>query len=316
MLLLLSLFPVKAYATDFDYTDYIVSDSYQDGMNTLQIRIPIEEFNDPSWGIYQLQNGSYKFVRRYYGRDLDTDMSKYVSDTSLPFMVDFFAFYDEDYLDLTDIPNGSTLRLEFDITDYNSYGYPDFNSYWVINYYDANQIKIDTVFTEPVITDFEANSVETVIQKPAGAVYFTCSVVFRGISLAYNFDQIDLRCHAFVFDLSIEAMQREQQISGKTNELLEAVNDSLNVTVPGAGDSINDSNDAQDRLEQAGDALQNVPKPPVSDIEISIDNYVDVNTTDSINGFLDVFWDSNFFLTMVLLVFTMGTCSYILFGKR
>lgn len=278
-------FPVKAYATDFDYTDYIVSDSYQDGMNTLQIRIPIEDFNDPSWGIYQLRDGAYKFVRRTYGRDLDIDLSKYVSDTTLPFMVDFYAFYDEDYLDLTDIPNGSTLRLEFDITDDLPYGYPDFNSYWVINYYDANQIKIDTVFTEPVITDFEANSVETVIQKPAGAVYFTCSVVFRGISLMYSMDQIDLRCHAFVFDLSIEAMQRSSRSAAKRTNFLEAVNDSLNVTVPGAGDSINDSNDAQDRLEQAGDALQNVPKPPVSDIEISIDNYVDVNTTDSINGF-------------------------------
>lgn len=316
MLLLLSLFPIKAYAADFDYTDYIVSDSYEDGMNTLQIRIPIDDFEKPSWITYQLRDGSYQFVRRFNGKALYADFSNYVDDTSLPYMIDFFAFYGMDYLELADIPSGTNIRLEFDIDDIGERSYPDFTSYWVLSFYNSEHQLINTEFTDAVTSTFEVNYTETVLNKPAGAVYFTCSVVFRPVSLIYANNILNLRCNAFVFDISIEAMQREQQISGKTNELLEAVNDSLNTTVPGASNSINNSNNAQDRLDQAGDALANVPKPPVNDVNVNIDNYVSADSVVQTNNFFSYLWQSELFMTMIILTFTIGTCSYILFGKR
>lgn len=315
--LLLSLSPMKVSAAmvDFDYTDYIVSDSYQDGQNHLQVRIPLSEFQDAYWSIYENQTGSYKFIKGQVGAALYMEVAKYMKNENNPLMVDFFAFKGGDYLSLSDIPSGSELTLEYKIKDYEG-SYPDFSCNWVINYYDASHELISTVNTPQVLGDFVTNAVTIEIDKPTGAMYMTCSVRWRNLSLLYTDGYLDLSVSAFVFDLSIDAMLREQQETGKTNKLLQEVSDALNETIPGADQSIDKSESAQDKLDQVGDALESVTKPAVGDIDISIENYVTPEASEQISSFFQAFWGSHFFTSMLTIVLTIGTASYILFGKR
>lgn len=301
---------MKAYATDFDYQDYIITDSYLDGKNHLSIKIPIEKFSDPFWILQSFPDGDY--VWNGTGSTCKLSIVMYPHDYSLTFM----PFNGGDSFVVTDIPDGSKVRFEFDMDNYSGL-VADMSVFWGINFYDQNYQPLTSIYTEPELGTFEVNYVEMDFNKPEGAVYCTFNLGFRGIHFYNNSNDVfNIVAKAFVFDIDIDAMQREQQISGQTNKLLEKVNDSLNTTVPGADDSINDSNDAQDRLEQAGDALANVPKPPVNDVNVSINSYLPSDSVTQSNNFFSYLWESELFMTMIILTFTMGTCSYILFGKR
>lgn len=312
--LLLSFFPVtKVNATNFDYLDYIVTDSYSDGQNHLKIQIPISEFTLPLWELRYAEDGT--FLQSETGVSFVWDEP---GERALDLTFNAFNGSSEkgqDFVLIRDIPDESVLTLYYRIDDVYDYGYITMSVQWTLHYYDINYNYIGMQQSPKEYGDVTANAVDVTLEKPKNAVWMQAIINWnplRGLSSTdYHFV-----AEAFEFDVTIDSLQREQQISGQTNKLLEKVNDSLNATVPGADDSINDSNDAQDRLEEAGDALSNVPKPPASDVNVSINNYLPSDSVAQSNNFFSYLWESELFMTMIILTFTMGTCSYILFGKR
>lgn len=311
--MLLIFKPIKANAKNIDYTDYIVADSYVDGVNNLKIRIPIDQFSRPYWLLYNYFTDG--LITTYEGDNFYWQNSNNLEAVDVVFNA-FYTSSTGDYLLITDIPDGSTLSLHYDIHEDFDMDYYTMYVQWRIQYFDVNYNSLGYQYTESLQADFSGNEVSVVLSKPEGAIWMRCQVEWSHVSWRDSDGEFDLYARAFEFDVSIDAMQREQQLTGQTNKLLEKVNESLNTTVPGASDSINNSNNAQDKLEAAGDALANVPKPPINNVNSSISGYVPTDSAQQTNSFLGALWESELFMTMIILLLTIGTCSYVLFGKR
>lgn len=311
--MLLLFKPIKANAKNLDYLDYVTQDNYVDGYNNLKIQIPISDFTQPVWDLRYYEDGNY--LDTQYG---DAFIWDEPGERSLDLTLNAFEGTrdaGQDYLLIRDIPNDSTLTLFYRIVDVYEYSYITMSVQWSIMYFDINYNYLGLQQTNREYGDIEANALDIEIQKPDGAVWMQCVINWAPLR---GFDTTDFHLVAefFEFDISIDAMLRDQQLTGQTNKLLEKVNDSLNTSVPGAQDSINNSNDAQDRLDAAGDALANVPKPPLNSVNSSISGYVSTESSQQTNSFLGALWESELFMTMIILLLTIGTCSYVLFGKR
>lgn len=81
---------------------------------------------------------------------------------------------------------------------------------------------------------------------------------------------------------------------------------------------VEDVQQTTDRMEEMGDALQNVVKPPTSDITNIIKPSTviqDVNINDA-KSFLSIIYDWETFLYIIGIVVALMTASYIIFGKK
>lgn len=313
-LLLLSFQPVKVNAKNFDYTDYVTSDSYVDGKNELKIRIPIDEFSECIWKVYYHETDD--LLDEIYGNHFTWEEP---GTRSLKITFNAFSGTTDESTDnllIADIPDGSTLRLHYEIYDAFDEAYYTMSVRWTLSYFDVNYNYISTQISETQYADIEANAVDVLIQKPDKAVWMRCQVEWFPVQMIGGIEY-SFFAEAFEFDISIDAMQREQQISGQTNKLLNKVIDTLNTDSGGAAqNSANSMNNVTGKLDSLGDAISNVPKPPVSSVDTNLNSYVSVDASTQTNNFFAAFWQSELFMSMLLLLLTMGTVSYVLFGKR
>lgn len=77
-----------------------------------------------------------------------------------------------------------------------------------------------------------------------------------------------------------------------------------------------DAGNKADELDDLNNQLQEATKPPIGDIQVDIDNYIDSDSAHSYAGALSALTSSNLLVTMMCMVLTIAFVGYILYGKR
>lgn len=69
-------------------------------------------------------------------------------------------------------------------------------------------------------------------------------------------------------------------------------------------------------MQDAVDELDQVTKPDVEDLDVSLDQYMDADAMEPVNGVLGAIFGNNIVVSMFLICLTCAFVSYALFGKR
>lgn len=69
-------------------------------------------------------------------------------------------------------------------------------------------------------------------------------------------------------------------------------------------------------MQDAVDQMDQVTKPPVEDLDVSLDEYMDDTSMEGVNGVLDSIFQNDLIVTMMTICLTCALCSYVLYGKR
>lgn len=83
-----------------------------------------------------------------------------------------------------------------------------------------------------------------------------------------------------------------------------------------AEDFQNDAAQKGDEMEDLNNQLQEATKPPVSDIQVDIDSYIDASASQSYAGALSALTSSSLLISMMSITLTIALVGYILYGKR
>lgn len=85
---------------------------------------------------------------------------------------------------------------------------------------------------------------------------------------------------------------------------------------PEAEDFQSSADQQGQQMEDLNEQLDSVTKPPVSDIETDLDDYVDPNALVIVNGNLAQLTNNSLIVAMLMISLIIALLSYILFGKR
>lgn len=129
------------------------------------------------------------------------------------------------------------------------------------------------------------------------------------------------------YDISVQAYFNCQYVNGSVSTA-----DTTNVTWWNRFTAFftglfgGDSTDADDfgstmesqssAMQDAVDQMDQVTKPPVEDLDVSLDEYMDDTSMEGVNGVLDAIFQNDLIVTMLIICLTCALCSYVLYGKR
>lgn len=74
--------------------------------------------------------------------------------------------------------------------------------------------------------------------------------------------------------------------------------------------------DQSQQMQDAVDQMDAVTRPPVSDIEVSIDNYVDAEGMNTVGGIVNGFLGNPLVMAMVMISLIVSLAAYVIFGKH
>lgn len=70
------------------------------------------------------------------------------------------------------------------------------------------------------------------------------------------------------------------------------------------------------QMQDAVDQMDDVTRPPVSDIEVSIDGYLDAEGMEAVGGIVDGFLGNPLVMAMVMISLIVSLAAYVIFGKH
>lgn len=83
-----------------------------------------------------------------------------------------------------------------------------------------------------------------------------------------------------------------------------------------ADDYASDMESQSQEMQDAVDQLDQVTKPAVDDLDVSLGQYMDTETMEPVNGVLSSIFVNELIVTMLIICLTCALASYALFGKR
>lgn len=284
------LLAVPALAANLDYTDYI-SDMYVDGDNdVVKVDLPF----DNAYSVvveYDTVNPAGSPIASGSGGSISwnatADMFYYIDTYPLgP------ALAGGDKLDLTNIPNGSVLTVSFscDLMAASGYGTPH-HDVWIYYCDASNNVVGSTQNTAGTFPPGDKSAVVSfTLDKPSGAVslYFCVQVddLQPNYSGKYTFtlESVDL-------ELSISALYLQQIQSGKTNELLEKVNEQLQEQGQTLDDVLSQQQQTNDKLDDIIGYDPDLSTPEGGEVLDDLEDLEDGllnDSEDGLNSALDV----------------------------
>lgn len=234
-------------------------------------------------------------------------------------------------LNVVDIPNGTLVTFDISqtISDVTPYNTPAWSS--KVTYFDCDYDPVHIVTTDyGKESILEELSFEMTIDKAEDDLEMAKFALICSDFLPWYDCFFDLFVESIHLTFSISSLYRLQQQTGKTNEILSAVekkleengqklDDIVNGT-PEQNEQIDNAVDemqgAVDRLEQAGEAMNSIERPDMSDIDISIDSFVSQTSLLAYTSPILVFWENETLLAMVTMVATLVLVSWVFFGKK
>ena len=202
-----------------------------------------------------------------------------------------FNFSKEDFVFLTDYINMDTLYIRIKIDMSNRPVLTD-----VLTDYGFTRLDVNTTESNFINIVGSINNLQLKIDTLIAAVNDNFSALFDFLESSNSSEQLNTI----------------QQTIKEVNGSWDAVDDEI------YSEYVESVQQTTDRLEEMGDALQNVVKPPTSNITNIIKPSTvikDVNINDA-KTFLSIIYDWETFLYIIGIVVALMTASYIIFGKK
>lgn len=254
VLLLVLACAVPAWAADIDYNDYIVDVQSDGTTDNVTVAIPLDKLTSPFWRVW---TSNYQHVVDKYGLSIT-----YTFGNTADYVLTFGPLKG-DYLDLRDIPNGTDISFLFSCIGASYSGDSGIKAWISVTYFDANHVQCGYLNYPKVSGQFLEDTLLTcTLDKPSEAVYAQFSVSWESFH-SLDTGAVTITCKEFTMELSISAMTRLQQETGRTNKLLEQIQGTVDEFInrepepnpPEFSDSMNDSLQAEqnilDRLPMA-----------------------------------------------------------------
>lgn len=207
---------VPTLAITISPEDYIVEETSNGDISTLYVTVPGEDLRI-KWNL--LNGSTYATIKEEEAQAFTVTLTASPS----KYWVGCQVF---DYLDITDIVDGSTLSVKYNI-EYELATYQPLvgSIRYQIRYFDADGIMLDSVkfVTVPSANFFDETALDVTIDKPEGAVKMTFILQFMDITTEQTPITFRLNLESVSFVCDIPTMVRVQQETGRTNKLLEDI---------------------------------------------------------------------------------------------
>lgn len=312
--------PASAELYLIDYNDYLTNVVVDGANDVCVVNFPLHW---ASWLVYPpyadvvIAHGSSSVSWTDPGRDDGTRTGIY--------LFPFGASYERS-LDLSNIPVGTAVNCAIQI-DNNAVAFNTPTVDVAVEYYDAegSQISVGHGDYNFVYESGVLKIVNLVLDYPAGANSCNFRFDIAGFSSLVADTKVTMTLVDFELQFSISSLYRQQQLTGKTNDLLEKVNDQLadqndkldqiiDGTVapvdPEGGDAVGDYNDFEEEI-------MNDMSSNFSEADGYITTAVEIITKYgtallAVSHLFSIFWRFPFFSELVLVAFAFGMFATLL----
>ena len=335
LLAMLLVFPASAAEFDRYY-------SYEDLFHTIKVdgdNVIISVAVPDDCITFQFKNNDLKKIKTYEdGPNLWIECDEFTS-----YEIRIFAFSAYKF-DILDFPKDTVFKFDVAITDSFEVSCTGPKLRSAVYYFDVNGKQISHEGTDSDITGLRSSySLSHQMNRPEGAHFSTFSVKLMDFVPEEDFHG-RIEVTNFTLSMSVSDLYWMEVETGKTNAILSAVktqleengqklddiisgveengeklDDIVNGT-PEQNEQIDNAVDemqgAVDRLEQAGEAMNSIERPDMSDIDVSIDSLVPQTSLLAYTSPILAFWDNDTLLAMVTIVCTLVLVSWVFFGKK
>lgn len=305
--LIVSFLVYPAFAKVIDYNDYISNVSVNGDNDIVTVCLPADDMT--KWE-FKSKDGKQLF-NTFYGQNTPS--------LSFPelkvYRIIYYPIDFRDLIDITQIPQDTVVNTSISIES--EYDIQISSAEISVQYYDDNATLLTTkIFKNSSFnpTTGDPLTFSFNLSRPDGAKYIRIRYWFNDCNLI---GMVRFLAGDLYFTMSINSLLRLQQETGRTNKLLEQVLDSLNQNSDGAAQDFQDSIVNQDQqLDQMAGIMDSIDRPDAGSINVSIDDYVSPSDMQNVSSILSVLFQSDLFLSMLMILLTMSVAAYVLFGKR
>lgn len=239
---------ISAFAADdyIDYNDFIVNIVKDGDYDLITADIPVDSLT-PFWRLWGAKS---EILIQTSDRCLTFDTS-----LSTRFMATCMPIH-ERRISCVDIPYGTPFTVYFDVLPTSDFLYPVEEGKLDIYYFNSAGTQLGEQSVGWTSADLYQNSFTTELNIPEGAVSFSISITFKWLWPLAGVSQYTLSITKLQFDLSISSLLRQEQMTGKTNKLLEQIQTKLDDMMnrepepvePTWGESAGDAEDKEDQI--------------------------------------------------------------------
>lgn len=226
--------PALAADSYIDPVAYIVSESANGDNNYINVRVPADDltitWSKRQGGVasYNQTGSSASFPADAVAFDIYTNISPRV--------------------DITALVDGTTITMQYQVSNNGNSQPQAANGRWFFRYLDIDgNIISDQITTISASADFNTTYISTTLDKPDNATHMYLYFQWLGVTAGSSFT---VTVTGLKFSCLVSALQRVQQETGKTNELLEKAMNGWEPapTLPPFHDSMQDSFNKEDQI--------------------------------------------------------------------
>lgn len=225
--------PGFAVSSFIDPIDYIVTESVNGDNNWINVSIPASAVII-KWD--KTKNGSWTNAQTGSSATFPADLQSHdiYSSVTTP-------------IDITSIIDGTTITMQYSCTVNSGIQPQASHGRWFFRYLDINGAVIgDQITSINISADFDTSYISVIMDKPDNAV--AMNVYYQWLDTTAQ-NSFTININSINFSCLVSALQRVQQETGKTNELLEhVINGQVNPTPPEFDDSMNQAINKEDSL--------------------------------------------------------------------
>ena len=285
LLIPLLVFPASAV---YDYNDFITDIEVDGDKDIVTITVPADSFK------IQFVSSEIGLNEIFYSNTFSWSL-----EALRTYSLYAYGFSKGGYLDVTNIPDGSLVTFDVSISSVQpagGYGTPSWSTQ--IYYYDNGKSYLGQNNVSHGKEAIRDNlTFEMTMNKVTGSSQATFNLIMRELQPFYSCD-FTFTIESLNLTLSISSLYRLQEQTGKTNEILSAVEKKLEQNgqklddvidkIEQNGDKLDDTND---KLDDANDKLDKLPGEIGDEIQGVIDNEKN-EAEDAGNKFVDQILDA------------------------
>ena len=313
--------PVK-----LDYEDYVENMKVTDDGRTFYVSLPTDyayfSLYDSSWSTSfgsKSSPATFTMTQDYlYSLRCDVFGS---SDTSLGA-----------YLSLDNIPNGTSVSVSWSI-DENLTAYDTPNLIIQLYYIDSDYSVIKNT-SQAFGTSFTGLATENTctfdLSIPDDAIGCWFRIMFYRFSnigatkaITWSFTYFDLVIPVEEYYYMLQQFSQQTELLDKIEEQLEEQGQTLEDILTGSSDQqaaaddfAASGDDQTGRLDSAVSDLQDIDRPDVDDIDVSISTLLGDFGIDGFNEILALIWENELIYQLMIMASLVMLASYILYGKK
>ena len=278
------VFPASAV---YDYNDFITDIEVDGDKDIVTITVPADSFK------IQFASSEIGLNETFYGNTFSWPL-----ESLRTYSLYAYGFSKGGYLDVTNIPDGSLVTFDISISSSGGIAYDTPSWTTQIYYYDANKAYLgQNAVSHDKDSIQDHFTFEMTMNKINGSSEATFNFIMRGFRPWQDSD-FTFTIESLNLTLSISSLYRLQEQTGKTNEILSAVEKKLEQNgqklddvidkIEQNGDKLDDTND---KLDDANDKLDKLPGEVGDEIQGVIDNEKN-EAEDAGNKFVDQILDA------------------------